>query len=125
MPGFVAGKPKLWMNLTDSAGVRWKVYTGDSECVPQLDGSWGVTLPDVGLVAIQAGNEDMMGITFLHEALHVCLSLPGDGNSMARLFNCEEDQVRATEENLVAFLAPRLYGLLHGNGLLKLPKVPK
>jgi hypothetical protein len=125
MSAFSKGKPRLWKTLQDSAGVSWSVYIGDAESIPQLEGSWGITLPEQGLVGIQEGNREMMNVTLLHELLHVCLSLPGDGNSLWRLFQCKEDEVRAVEENIVAFLAPRLYGLLHGNGMLRLPAVPK
>lgn len=123
---FVGPTPKFWFTFVDAFGAEWHVYLGNEESIPQLEGADAVTLPKASIIGVREGlAPERRDMVLWHEMKHVAGSTSGDQHVLSLVFDCEPDKVDTVEENTVSFYAPREFAILHRNGLLRFPKVPK
>lgn len=119
-------EPKFWFMFFDAFGVEWNVFLGNEESIPQLEGADAVTIPKASLVGVREGLSDVQrALALLHEMDHCAGSTSGDQHVLQHIFKCDPSEVDNVEENVVSFYAPRRFAILHRNGFLKFPKVPK
>lgn len=116
---------KLWTTIVDAFNITWTIYLCDSDD-PVLDDGSAIVYPDKNTIYVRSdGDPVKVSILLFHELLHVNFSAPGDPPVIRALLGTKDvDQTKEREENIVTFLAPRLYSLLIKNGMLKMPEKP-
>jgi hypothetical protein len=115
-----------WFSFESSAHTQWHVVATTPEAFPWLEGAEGVCLSQKQVVAIdRSAPQDRAECVLVHEMLHAELSGPGDGTTLANVLGLTTENIADVEENLVSYLAPKIYQLFSANGFLKLPRLPK
>lgn len=116
---------RLWFEFLDSFDIKWEVYICKNDN-PYLQEASGYTDPETNKIYInEDGDLKKILVLLFHEIEHVSLSAPGDARVLSKIFGAKEDKLDEKEDLLVSFQAPRLFSILHKNGFLKLPEVPK
>jgi hypothetical protein len=114
-----------WFTARSIAG-DLDVVLANEKLLADLKDRVGVTLADVGLIALDAETPLVrLVVALCHELLHGVLSAPGDQNLMARILGCTPAKAVEREEELVTHLAPRWADCIIRSGLLRLPPIPR
>jgi hypothetical protein len=117
---------RYWFTARSVAG-DLDVILGNERTIKELAGCVAVTLPDMGLVAIDEEAPLLrIVIGLIHELYgHGVMSAPGADIVNARVFCCSVKRAPIIEEHIATHAAPLWTDMLLRSGLLRLPPIPR
>lgn len=116
---------RQWFTVR-TVGGDFDVILGTDKILKCLKGAEGHTDGGLGIIAIhEEATLSRIAIVLIHEVLHALLSSPAEYAPLAKILGCRPASVAGREEDLVAYLAPKVADCLIRSGLLRLPPIPR
>lgn len=114
-----------WFTIR-TAGGDYDIVLGTDKVLKCLKGAEGHTDGGLGIIALdEEATLSRIAVVLIHEMLHAVLSSPAEYGPIARVIGCRPASVAKREEDIVAYLAPKLADCLIRSGLLRLPPIPR
>lgn len=113
-----------WFRIKDHYGIEWVFFLCDPDD-PNLNEKDAITYVTLNQVFVTLYRNNLLRtlILTMHELSHIAFVGPGEPPIVKKVLAATDENVVEREEDVVAYLSPKLFTILFNNGFLKFPDI--